>query len=174
MEKIRSYLLWIAYQEVGMHLQAKVAPSSLVQDSFYLVHRDFAAFQGDTEQDFKSWVRGILKHKILGAVRKYCEGPSHNINLELPLVGGGSTHELPAKMTSPLDQMIAQNDQHRLLEALRGLPKKDQAVIRLRLEGKSWPEVGSKVRLSPDAARVRWGRAVEKLREQLGGRHESC
>ncbi|MYT69866.1 MULTISPECIES: SigE family RNA polymerase sigma factor [unclassified Streptomyces] len=57
-----------------------------------------------------------------------------------------------------------------LLDALRGLPPKDRAVVVLRYwEDRSIEETADALHLSSGAVRTRSSRALARLREQLGG-----
>ena len=60
-----------------------------------------------------------------------------------------------------------------LREALERLSEKHRSVILLRHEERlTFSEIGRRLTISEEAARKRWGRAVELLREELEGSHE--
>ena len=62
LDSCRGYLLLIANQELGPDLQAKGGASDLVQETLLDACRDFAHFQGNTEQELFGWLRrSIIK-----------------------------------------------------------------------------------------------------------------
>jgi len=56
-----------------------------------------------------------------------------------------------------------------LLDKVRsGLSREEQDLVRLRQEGRDWREVGEACELSPDAARMRYNRALARVMRDLG------
>src|SRR5581483_10881364 len=64
LEVCRPYLLRIANQELDTDLQAKVAPSDLVQETCLEAQRDFRQFRGSSEQELRAWLRQVLLHNL--------------------------------------------------------------------------------------------------------------
>src|SRR6478672_14289 len=69
LEICRNYLLLTANQELEPDLQAKVAPSDVVQKTYLEAFRDFRQFRGRTEAELLGWLRGILKHNLANVRR---------------------------------------------------------------------------------------------------------
>lgn len=75
--------------------------------------------------------------------------------------------ELPDRASEPTGDASLRMT---LLDALRGLPPKDRAVIVLRYwEDRSVTETADALQVSSAAVRTRSTRALARLREQLGG-----
>ena len=79
---------------------------------------------------------------------------------------GHEMNELNSAPESGWDQLRPIID-----ETMESLNERDREVVLLRFfEGRPLAEIGAKLRLSPDAARMRIDRALEKLRGQLARR----
>lgn len=101
-----------------------------------------------------AYAQTVLVRCYLGHRRRRSTGerPSG----ELPDRAGESADDASLRMT--------------LLDALRGLPPKDRAVIVLRYwEDRSVTETADALHVSSAAVRTRSTRALSRLREQLGG-----
>lgn len=70
-ESVRSYLLVVAERELGRDLRSKAAPSDVVQDTVLKAQRDFASFEGCTEQEFRAWLQSIMRNCILELRRRF-------------------------------------------------------------------------------------------------------
>src|SRR5262249_59741442 len=71
LESFRDYLLLIAERELAPDLRAKGGASDLVQETFLEAQRDFADFRGDTEAEFRAWLRRLLLHNVANFARHY-------------------------------------------------------------------------------------------------------
>src|SRR5215468_641981 len=70
-ERYRAYLHVLARAQVGRHLQGKCDSSDVVQLTLLEAHRDFAAFQGGTENELLAWLRRILAHNLYNETRRF-------------------------------------------------------------------------------------------------------
>ena len=106
-ENCRNYLLLVANAAVGDGLQAKVAASDVVQDTFLEAQQIIERFQGDSEEELLRWLTRILENKLGNAVKRYAwsakrdasreirlEGPHNGVKQGLTLVHSGAR---PAK-----------------------------------------------------------------------------
>ncbi|WP_406382216.1 SigE family RNA polymerase sigma factor [Streptomyces sp. NBC_01618] len=101
-----------------------------------------------------AYAQTVLVRCYLGHQRRKSAG--ERASGELPDRAGESPGDASLRMT--------------LLDALRGLPPKDRAVIVLRYwEDRSVTETADALHVSSAAVRTRSTRALARLREQLGG-----
>jgi RNA polymerase sigma-70 factor (ECF subfamily) len=111
-EACRAYLLLFASREVRADLRAKVSPSDLVQETFVEAHRHFARFDGATKRELVSWLRGILRHRLMKAQRKFRATAKRNLAREIPFAGFSSVIvpgvSVPAQSGLPGQQLIAE------------------------------------------------------------------
>jgi RNA polymerase sigma-70 factor (ECF subfamily) len=158
-------------------LQAKLGASDLVQDTFLESQRDFGKFQGSSREELLAWLRQILLHNLADVGRRYCATDKRRIRREidqgaaswkllLEAVGGcGST---------PSAQMVRQEQDGALQQALAQLPERERTVIAWRTyEHCSFEEIGRRLQRSARTARKLWARAVERLQKILGPGDES-
>jgi RNA polymerase sigma-70 factor, ECF subfamily len=170
-ESCRSYLLLIARQELRAPLQAKLDAADVVQETFIEATRDFAHFRGETGPQLLGWLRGILRHNLTDLTRRFetnCRRLSQEVRLggQLGDVAGRSSPFIESMTVC--EQLIAQEQRRALDDALQRLPPSYRLVLHLRYrEQRSFAEIGSQLRRSPEAARKLWCRALERLRQDM-------
>src|SRR5262245_48250334 len=73
LDTCRRYLLLVADRELAQELKAKGGASDLVQETFLEAQRDFAGFQGSSEDEFRAWLRRLLLNNLANFARRYRE-----------------------------------------------------------------------------------------------------
>jgi RNA polymerase sigma-70 factor (ECF subfamily) len=81
------------------------------------------------------------------------------------LVGTADAGPVAAPCPSPSDQVAAQE---LIQEACRRLSPEERQLLELRQQGKDWHEIGAMLKANPDALRMRLGRAIERVTQNLG------
>ncbi len=172
MESCRHYLLLVANEELHSDLQAKVAPSDLVQDTFLEAQRDFGQFRGGTQADLRFWLRRILLHNLANCRRQFHATEKRQVSREVALDavrGDQPGHDPPAATRSPSSQAAAQEQAVALERALEQLPEHyRQAIVLRHREDRSFAAIGQLLDCTPEAARKLWARAIVLLKEALG------
>ena len=69
LERFREYLRLLARVHIGEHLQAKLDPSDIVQDTLLEAYRKRAQFRGHTDAELAGWLRQLLACTLADAVR---------------------------------------------------------------------------------------------------------
>jgi RNA polymerase sigma factor (sigma-70 family) len=118
------------------------------------------------EVDLLKRLRRTAKWRIFDAARRHRTdvGDSH---VAPPLADPAQD----APSTGPVTLDDQASWLHRLIDQL---PPHYKEVVRLRaLDGLEFAEVGKRLGLEPDAARMRFRRAIDELRERLRGRPEN-
>jgi RNA polymerase sigma-70 factor, ECF subfamily len=174
-EICRNYLGFAARAQVESWLRVKVDASDLVQQTLLEAHRDFANFQGDTEQEWLAWLRRIMAHNVSDFIRRYKGTAKRQIQREVPfrdpaISGPAPGAPEPAAMDrTPSQQLASIDDEIRVTAALAELTPDYQEVIVLRnLERLSFNEVAERMERSRPAVQMLWMRAIRKLQEVLG------
>jgi RNA polymerase sigma-70 factor (ECF subfamily) len=169
LEAYRPYLLLVANQSLPAQLGAKVAASDLVQETCVDVHLHFARFVGSTEEEWRAWLRGILRNNVGDAVRMFT-AEKRDLSREERLGTGEEAGECGAvaRDLSPSGE-AAQHEQDLSLERAVGmLPTHYREVLRLRnQEGLAFEEIGQRLGVTAEAARKLWSRAVRQLQGLL-------
>ena len=125
---------------------------------------NFSRFQGRTPGQLRAWLRAILIHASLNARRR---------PRLARLVSSGDAGA-PADTTASPSEAAQKDDAREALDAaLLGLSARHRTVIHLRIwDRMSFAQIGTKLNLSEDAARMLWGRALAKLRESMRPGHD--
>ena len=167
LESCRGYLLMVARRELHAPLQAKVDAADLVQETFIEAARDFAAFRGQTEPQLLAWLRGILRHNLTDVTRRFemgCRCLSQEVSLGEP----PEAEPACAGARTVCELLIAREQRRALDAALERLPPAYRQVLHLRYgECRSYAQIGTSLRRSPEAARKLWSRALERLRDDM-------
>jgi RNA polymerase sigma-70 factor (ECF subfamily) len=174
-ELCRSYLGFAARAQVESWLRVKVDASDLVQQTMLEAHRDFAKFQGSTEQEWLGWLRRILAHNVSDFIRHYKGTAKRRVQREVPFrdpnVSGPApgAPEPAATDRTPSQELALLDDSLRVTEALSSLSPDHQEVIVLRnLERLPFNEVAERMGRTRPAVQMLWMRAIKKLQEALG------
>lgn len=168
----RPYLLGVANRELGTALQARVAPSDVVQDSLLEACRDFPRFAGSTEIDLLAWLRQILHHNLANERRWHVETAMRSVDREVPLAESPPIelrHHILDAAESPSAEAQARERDEALEQALQQLPEHYRQTLLLHtLEGLTFAQIGERFDCSAEAARKVWGRAAKELEQRLG------
>lgn len=175
-----NYLHLLAEAQLDRRLRVRFSPSDLVQETFLEAHRDFPQFRGATEGEFLAWLRQILVHNLIVAVRRHFEAGKRDVRREVSLEqmrsqmdtsALGVAAALAQAGTSPSDRVQREELLVALADDLAGLPQDYREVIVLRhLQGCSFAEVAQRMDRNEGAARMLWLRAIGQLRSRLNER----
>lgn len=168
LDRYRGYLLLIANQDVTENLKTKMGASDVVQESMMHAQANFQQFQGESESQFKAWLKTILANDIRKGHRhfqmqKRYSGLEVNIQ-DQSAVGRGLADAHP----TPSSKAIEEEKSKSLEYAMSQLTDDQRLVIQLRnFERLSFADIGQRMQRSEDAARKFWARTIEALKQQL-------
>ncbi len=173
MSELHSYLLTVAEDQLGEKLRAKFGPSDIVQQSFVEAKQAIPKFSGSSEEEMRCWLKQIVLHNLVDSARRYTETQSRDVQREVSLDAGPEGGQLwdavlcSNSETPSVFIRRAENDRQ-LMDAVDALPtgQRDVVVMRHGL-GRSYQQIGAELGIAEDAARSRWMRAMQNLREQL-------
>lgn len=164
--KYRRYLEVIGDQELHPGVRRKLGTSAIVQEAVLQAHQSIASFAGDSEPEFRQWLRRILMNEVVDAARHF-GALKRELRREEDL---DSRVVRPDALATPRSAALAGEEARLLDEAMARLPDEYAQVIRLRnWENLSLAETGARMNRSPEAARKLWARAIERLRRELQG-----
>src|SRR5439155_25012162 len=118
------------------------------------------------------WLRSLLLHKAAKLGRRYHGTHKRQLSRELPMGGGDPSGARPSHVAgpgpTPSVQVMFDEQQRRLVEAIDRLPDDYRTVMSLRYEeALPFDEIGRRLRRSADAARMLWARAVDRLKQEI-------
>jgi RNA polymerase sigma-70 factor (ECF subfamily) len=177
LEAYRGYLLVIADKELDGDLKAKGGASDLVQETFLQAHGDFEQFLGHSSPEIKAWLRALLLHRVANFTRRFRHTEKRAVQYEVGLMPTDSqSHHgiaLADRIATPSRQVMAREQMQAIQRALDDLPGDYRQVVTLRYqEQKSFDEIGVAMQRSSEAVRKLWWRAIERMQQSLGARHE--
>ena len=123
---------------------------------FWRPRRDFLAFHGNTDVEWRAWLRQILVHNIANFARRYHDAGKRELVREVALETKQS-NETPridpaAKSPSPSTEAMAHEDVEQLHLALGRLSEDYRRVIMLHYqEHKSFAEIAETMQRSENA-----------------------
>jgi RNA polymerase sigma-70 factor (ECF subfamily) len=176
LEACRAYLLALARNGLNRDLAVKVSASDLVQETFLHAQRQFVDFRGKTEEEWRSWLRRIIRNLLLETARRYASD-GRSVFREVAFMRGGlpmrQDWQMADQPDSPYDGLIRQERVHALLSAITGLPERySKVVVWHYREGATFEEIADRLGTTAEAARKLWVRALVRLRDALGPSHD--
>lgn len=148
---------------LGQFLHARFEPADIRQSVFGDMLRELPDVEDRGEPAFRNWLLAKVRNKICTKARRTVLSDGRRREERLGTAAGAV---LPGEEPEPVASVVANEDAARLGRLLGTLDASDRAVIGLCLdEGLSWPEIARRLSLpSPDAARMRYVRALAALR----------
>ena len=172
LEGFRPYLLAIAHSGLSDDLRSKGGASDLVQESLLDAFNDLHRFVGDSPEDLRAWLRGILRHNLTDWVRRFRESGKRSIDRERPL-GESQARGLVAAGLTPHSRAVAGEEQDTLDAAIARLPDDERTAVLLHnRDHLNFEAIGRRIGRSGEAARKLWTRAVLRLQRDLEGGRE--
>jgi RNA polymerase sigma-70 factor (ECF subfamily) len=168
LELYRNYLYLLARTQIDLHLQGRVNPSDLVQETFLLACRHFHRFRGGSEEELLGWLRRILIRSLGRQVEKQLVAKKRSTRREMSLDQSADRFDasLAASGPSPSAQAQRRELAARVADQLARLPAAYREVLVLRnLEGHRFEEVARRMGRSAGAVRVLWLRALNRFRQ---------
>lgn len=160
----QNYLLLIANQEIHANVQAKVGASDVVQETLAAAHRNFEQFQGKTAEEWRGWLRVILKNQLLATTRQFAAA-KRDIQREGPLA---DAERMKDQQPTPRTTALQADEALRLRRAMERLSEDHRRVIMLhKWEQLSFREVSQQMNRSEDAVKKLWSRALRSLKVEL-------
>jgi RNA polymerase sigma-70 factor (ECF subfamily) len=170
----RQYMLLIANQDAPTELQAKQAPSDLVQTALTRAAENFDQFQGGTEEALFGWMRAILKNELHQVARSFGRTKKRDLSREEPVQhlqkAEGNWRRMPLAdpQITPATEAQLREESKLLRDAILALPADYREVIVLRnWERLSFAETGTRMGRSENAVKKLWGRALAELGRAL-------
>lgn len=169
-EAAREELLGLAEHELPGDLRMKVSPSDVVQETAVDMQRGFGQFAGTTAEECFAWLREVLRHNVVDAIRRYRDAQKRDPACETSLDGFRSREQrnLGALARRPEDSAIRREEAAVVNNILARLPPDYRRVLELRYwGGLTFVAIAPELGRSPEAVRKLWYRAIERLQHEL-------
>ena len=171
MQRLLEKLFHTYYKEIYRYLYSLTHDASLSEDLasevFLEVVKSIAAFRG--EADMKTWMFSIARHKWIDYLRKKNRRAETEVLSDL--MGEQWDFRKSAEglnnTKGPEDRYLEKELLERIHTLLDEEPERTRSIVKLRMEGYSFYEIGKQYNISESSARVIYFRAKEKLRQTL-------
>jgi RNA polymerase sigma-70 factor (ECF subfamily) len=176
LELYRNYLQLLARTQIDLHLQGRVEPSDLVQETMLEAYRDFGQFRGTREGELLAWLRRILVHNLARQVEKNLGTRKRDVRRQVSLHCLAELERSSAQVdaalvshaTSATGRAQRREQAAILADTLARLKTDHREVLVLRnLEGLSFEEVARRMGRTAGAVRMLWLRALDCLKHLL-------
>src|SRR5262245_23675898 len=171
LDSFRNYLLLIARMKLDGRLRGRIDPADLVQQTLTRALEKRDRFRGSDDAQRAAWLRTLLSHTLIDALRKFGRAGGVARSLEAAIEQSSARLEvfLAPDQTSPSGRVERQERLFRLPDALAALPDDQRRAIELKhLQGLALVEVARRMRRTASAVAGLLHRGLGTLREYLG------
>lgn len=172
LETCSPYLLATAKHELCSGLRSRLDAGDAVQETLLKAWQHFPQFRGETEAEWRGWLRQILRRNLANERREHVGTAMRSIQREVPLAEATAMlqpDEADSESEPPARRAQTQARREVLRSALRQLPERYREVLHLHIqEEMTFAQVGECLHCSAEAARKLWTRAAKKLARLLG------
>jgi RNA polymerase sigma-70 factor (ECF subfamily) len=169
-EDYRDYLHLLARLQLDPHLQGKIDPSDVVQQTLVKAHQARAQFRGHTDAEQGAWLRRILTNTLIDTARKYQRELDLQFSLERIQESSARLEAwLVSQQPSPSEVIDRQEQLLHLARALAQLPEDQRTAVELHhLREDSVADIARALGRSEASVAGLLRRGLKKLRELLG------
>jgi len=175
LEKYRSYLHFLAQQQLDPRLRAKADLSGIVQETLWQAHQDLQRGTRVPNEQRLAWLRRVLAHNLMDEARRLT-AEKRDAHREVSLQAALDQSSLRLEQCfGGADARAASRLEHeeltlRLVEAIEKLPEAQRQVLVLQhWQGWTLAQIADHIGRSRDAVAGLLKRALRQLRLELGG-----
>lgn len=167
LEEHRGRLLAMIQRRLPTALAARIDAEDILSQAFLDARSKWRAFQARTDITPYAWLYGIARDRLFDAwdfhtrqlrnIQRECPWPERS-SMQLAL-------GLAASLSSPSERLAAGELRDRMQAVLMELKEKDREILWMRHhDDLSFPDIAAVLSISTNAARVRYVRALDRLR----------
>jgi RNA polymerase sigma-70 factor (ECF subfamily) len=155
-------------------LRGKVGASDIVQDAWLAAFLDVAKFEDRGDGSFAAWLRTILERRVVDEVRRHAGARKRDLKREVRLGTEAARREPDRGQPTPSVEVRDAEESARLRAVVDSLSDDYASVIRLvHREGLTLVEAGARMGRTPDATRMLYNRAMDRLADRMGGARDA-
>ncbi len=166
MQRLLEKLFHMYYKDIYRYLYSLTQDASLSEDLasevFLEIVKSIATFRGGS--DIKTWMFSIARHKWVDYLRKKNRQAETEVLSELL----GAEQGLCVNNEKGTEEKYLDKEVLERIDALlKEEPERTRNIVKLRMDGYSFYEIGAAQGISESSARVIYFRAKEKIRQTL-------
>jgi RNA polymerase sigma-70 factor (ECF subfamily) len=167
----RAYLRRFVEFRLDPRLRQRIDPSDVIQEAQLEAARRLPPYSAQPPLPFRLWLRQITYDRLLMLQRRHAATQRRDVTREVALPeesGVALADQICASAASPSQVLVRDELARRVRVALADLADDDREVVLLRhVEGLSNAEAALVLKIAPDTASKRYGRALLRLRARL-------
>jgi RNA polymerase sigma-70 factor (ECF subfamily) len=173
LESYRAYLTLVAEKAIGSDLAGKVGVSDAIQATFLAALQQARTVRSRTEPEWRAWLKAILLNHLANQRRHYAADKRQSPR-NPPGTGPRKSPQPEINAVTPPSRKLMRRERDQALAAaLARLPERYRQVVCWHHQDHlGFNEIAARLGISADAAQKVWGRALVRLREQLGPDHD--
>ncbi len=154
-------------------LRRRVSVADLLQDTYATAFQRLPDYEGPRETSFRHWILQIADFKLKACSRHHLDVAKRAANRELSRQLRPETHAFGGREPTPSAHAMAAETEVALDRAMRALPDDYRTILHLVHEqGYGIADAAEQMSRSVAAGRKLYGRAVDRLAEELEKKHE--
>jgi RNA polymerase sigma-70 factor (ECF subfamily) len=172
-ERYRQYLVMLADRQLDSRLRGKLDASDVVQQTLLEAHQNREQFRGAHEAELVAWLRKILAHNLLDAMRglrreKRDVAREQSINAAIEQSSVRLEGWLADEQSTPSQKLVRQEEAIRLADTMARLPDAQREALILK-NWHSWTvaEIAQHMGRTSAAVAGLLKRGLKQLRQQL-------
>jgi RNA polymerase sigma-70 factor (ECF subfamily) len=151
-------------------VRGKVGASDVVQEAWISAFVALGDFRDAGDGSFAAWLRKIVERKVSDEVRRHARVQKRSADREVRFATEAERLEPDRGQPTPSQAAGDAEEAAALRSVVDGLEADHATVIRLvHEEGLTLVEAGRRMGRSPDATRMLYGRAMQRLAGRLAG-----
>jgi RNA polymerase sigma-70 factor (ECF subfamily) len=172
-ERYRQYMVMLADRQLDSRLRGKLDASDVVQQTLLEAHQNQEQFRGTYEGELVAWLRKILAHNLLDAIRglrreKRDVAREQSIDAAIETSSVRLEGWLAVEDSTPSQKFTRQEEAMQLADAMARLPDAQrEALILKNWHGWKVPEIAQHMGRSSTAVAGLLKRGLKQLRQQL-------
>ncbi len=149
-------------------LRKRLSAADILQEAYATAFQRLPEHRGSPDGPFRQWLLGIAEFKLKEAARHHLDTAKRAAGRELSRPQRPATHAFGGREPTPSARAIAAETEEALERAMAALPEDYRTILRLiHEEGYGMADAGERIGRSAEAASKLYGRAVNRLAEQL-------
>ena len=167
MDQHRDYLRRVIEARMEPSLRQRVDPSDIIQETLVVASQRLQDYMRRQPASFRLWLRGTALERLIDARRAHLT-QKRSVERDVHFGDASSIAIARAFLSGPVEKVLRRELIQQVQTALQQLTDQDRELLVMRhAEGLSNAEVAELLDVESKTASKRYGRALQKLAEQL-------